>query len=185
MTDERDWSRTQFEACDECGFDPSKVAPADLPDAIRGLVRRYRAPLTRFLPGEVPDVVVRTRPSPDTWSALEYACHVRDVLRVFDGRVSRVLAEERPDLGWWDHEAAVDDEAYNAQAPVEVVEELAHRADAFAETLAAVPEDGWDRAGTRRNGELFTVVGLGRFALHEGNHHLLDVGRSLRTARGR
>jgi hypothetical protein len=32
---------------------------------------------------------------------------------------------------------------------------------------------------------LFTVLGAGRFALHEGTHHLLDLGRVLRSARGR
>jgi hypothetical protein len=37
----------------------------------------------------------------------------------------------------------------------------------------------------RRSGELFTILGVGRFVLHEGHHHLLDVGRSLRAARGR
>lgn len=183
--DERPWGRTQFETCEECGFDPTKFDTADLPDAIRGLGRRYRAPLTRFLPGEIPDAVVRARPSPETWSALEYACHVRDVLRVFDGRIALALAEDQPQFPGWDHEAAADDEAYNTQEPVTVVDELAGRADALAATLAAVPETGWDRTGTRQGGEVFTVAGLGRFTLHEGSHHLLDLGRSLRTARGR
>ena len=48
---------------------------------------------------------LRRRPAPDVWSPLEYACHTRDVLAVF---------EERPpngndpgqQLGWWDHDAA-------------------------------------------------------------------------------
>lgn len=185
MTDDRPWARVQFESCEECGFDPTAVGTAELPDAINALGRRYRIPLTRFLPGEDPDVVVRVRPSPERWSALEYTCHVRDVLSVFDGRVTRALHESEPELGWWDHEAAAVDEAYNTLDPTTVVDDLADRAEAFALTLEAVPEAGWDRSATRRDGELFTVAGLGRFVLHEGSHHLLDVGRSLRAARGR
>lgn len=185
MPDERPWARTQFEACEECGFDPAKIGPGDLADAFRGLARRYRAPLTRFLPGEDPAVVVRARPSPGTWSALEYACHVRDVLRIFDARVSRALVEDQPEFEWWDHEAAALDESYNTQDPVAVVDDLAGRAEAFAVTLASVRTDGWDRTGSRRGGDVFTVAGLGRFTLHEASHHLLDIGRALRIARGR
>ncbi|MEJ7583021.1 MAG: DinB family protein [Acidimicrobiales bacterium] len=185
MTDERPWVRVQFETCEECGFDPAEVGPGDLPGAIRALERRYRIPLTRFLPGEDADVVVRARPSADTWSALEYACHVRDVLGVFDQRVTLALTEADPVLGWWDHEAAAVEEAYNAQDPVQVVDALARRAEALAVIFEAVPGDGWKRSATRRDGEVFTVAGMGRFALHEGSHHLLDIGRSLRAARGR
>lgn len=185
MTDDRPWADTQTHLCEECGFDPSTIPVADLPDAIRGLGRRYRAPLTRFLPGEDPDVVARTRPAPEVWSALEYACHVRDVLSVFDGRLRRMLVEDRPELGWWDHEAAVDDEAYNEQDREAVVDDLTARASSFAELLESVPDDAWDREGVRRGGAVFTVAGMGHYTLHEGSHHLLDVGRSLRAARGR
>ena len=45
-----------------------------------------------------------------------------------------------------------------------------------------MPANAWPREGVRRAGEVFTILGAGRFVLHEGHHHLLDVGRSLRTA---
>ena len=68
--------------CEECGFDGDSLSPADTSTSLRSFVRRYRAPLTRFLPGEDGDAIVRQRPDPSTWSALEYACHVRDVFDV-------------------------------------------------------------------------------------------------------
>lgn len=185
MADDRPWVLVQSETCEECGFVPLDHDPADLPEAIRGLGRRYRAPLTRFLPGEDPDTIVRARPEPERWSALEYACHTRDVLAVFERRILRMVAEDRPELGWWDHEAAAEDEGYNGQDPIEVADALDRNAGAFAQTLEAVPTSGWPREGVRRPGEVFTVLGAGRFVLHEGHHHLLDVGRSLRAARGR
>jgi hypothetical protein len=177
-------ARWQSERCPECAFDPHGFGPAELPAAVAGLARRYQAPLTRFLPGEDESILL-TRRSPDVWSALAYACHVRDVLSIFDARIGRMLMEDEPDLGWWDHEGAVEADAYEKQVPTEVAATIAAHAAAFSSTLRAVPDDGWDRTGTRRDGELFTVLGAARFALHEGTHHLLDIGRVLRSARGR
>ena len=185
MADDRPWVLQQTDPCEECAFVPLDHDAVDLPDAIRGLGRRYRAPLTRFLAGEDPAAIVTKRPAEDRWSALEYACHTRDVLSVFNDRVLLMVAEERPELGWWDHEAAAEDEAYNGQDPTEVADALDRNAQAFAETLEAVPTNRWSREGVRRTGELFTILGAGRFVLHEGHHHLLDMGRALRAARGR
>ena len=64
------------------------------------------------------------------------------MLSVFNRRVLLMVAEDRPELGWWDHEAAAEDEAYNAQDPTEVADALDRNAQAFAETLEAVPADG-------------------------------------------
>jgi DinB superfamily len=177
-------ARWQSQRCPECAFDPNGVSAADLPAAVAGLGRRYQAPLTRLLPGEDASLLV-AHPLPGVWSALAYACHVRDVLAVFDGRIERTLTKDTPALGWWDHEAAVEADGYEEQSPAEVAAAIAANAAALSATLAAVPDEGWDRTGTRRDGELFTVLGAGRFALHEGTHHLLDIGRVLRAARGR
>jgi hypothetical protein len=175
--------RWQSERCPECAFEPEKYAPGDLPAAVAGLGRRYRAPLERLLPGETTDIL-RARPLPGTWSALAYVCHVRDVLALFDGRIRRMVAEDDPDLGWWDHEAAVEADAYDAQDPVEVAKALEANAGGLAATLSGVPDGAWERTGWRA-GDVFTVLGAGRYALHEGHHHLLDLGRVLRAARGR
>ena len=176
--------RWQSERCPECAFDPNGVSAADLPAAVAGLGRRYQAPLSRFLPGEDESILV-ARPRPGVWSALAYACHVRDVLAVFDERIGRMLVEDGPALGWWDHEAAVEADGYEKQIPAEVAAALSANAATLSATLAGVPDGGWERRGVRRDGEVFTVLGAGRFALHEGTHHLLDIGRVLRAARGR
>jgi hypothetical protein len=176
--------RWQSERCPECAFDPGGVAAADLPAAVDGLGRKYQAPLTRFLPGEDASLLV-AHPLEGVWSALAYACHVRDVLAVFDARIARMLTEDAPEFGWWDHEAAVEGDAYETQPTAEVAAAIAANAAALSATLAGVPDDAWDRTGTRGDGELFTVLGAGRYALHEGTHHLLDIGRVLRAARGR
>ena len=46
-----------------------------------------------------PDVAVR--PDPLVWSPLEYACHVRDVLRLFTDRAVLIRAQENPLFANW------------------------------------------------------------------------------------
>jgi len=149
--------------------------------AIHKFGRRYRAPLTRLLPGE-DESMLRVRPAPGTWSALEYAAHVRDVFERYAGWVGVMLAEDRPALEGLPPDEMVVARSYNTQAPTVVVEELAERAEALATTFESVPDDGWHRVGTRR-GQEPSVELLARRAVHEGSHHLLDIGRGLRAVR--
>ena len=168
--------------CDECGFSEESVSPADVVAALRKFGRRYRAPLTRFLPGEDGDSLLRQRPAPGVWSALEYAAHVRDVFGWYDERVQRSLVEDRPSFDGPSHEEVAEAERYNEQDPIAVADALAANAERLADTFESVPDDGWDRVHLRW-GEERTVLLVARRAVHEGNHHLLDIGRGLRKVR--
>ena len=173
--------------CEECGFEYEALAPADAPTALRELGRRYRAPLTRFLPGEDPGAIVAARPAPEVWSALEYACHLRDVLDVQRQRLALALAEDCPTMTLMgrDERAVVD--RYNEQDPATVAAELAANGEALAADVEALTPDQLDRTMIYNYPERQerTVLWLIRHTAHEGHHHLLDVGRSLRAARGR
>lgn len=173
---------TETNSCEECGFSDEGVTPADVVEALRKFGKRYRAPLTRFLPGEDGDAVVRTRPAPDVWSALEYTCHVRDVFGWYDERVRASLVEDRPELPGLEPDEAAAQGRYNEQDPVEVADALAASAERLAATFESLPDDGWDRVHLRRGHER-SVLFTARRAVHEGNHHLLDIGRGLRAVR--
>ena len=168
--------------CPECGFSEESVTMADVVAALRRFGRRYRAPLTRFLPGEDGDALLRQRPEPHVWSALEYAAHVRDVFAWYDERVRRSLVEDRPVAQGPDRDEVAETDRYNEQDPLAVADALAANAERFAATFEAVPEDAWGRVHVR-NGEERSVLLTARRAVHEGNHHLLDIGRVLRTVR--
>jgi hypothetical protein len=168
--------------CEECGFAYTDVDAADVPARIRAFARRYRAPLTRFLPGEDGDALVRTRPAPETWSALEYAAHVRDVFGNYERWVRQTLAEDRPALEGPGPDVLAAEGGYNKLDPGAVADELAANAERLAATLETVPDDGWDRVGIRFDEER-SVIFSARRAVHEGNHHLLDIGRGLRAVR--
>ena len=173
---------TESNACEECGFDDQNVAPVDVVEALRKFGKRYRAPLTRFLPGEDGDAIVRQRPSPMVWSALEYAAHVRDVFAWYDERVTASLTQDRPAYDGPDPDEAADQGRYNEQDPVEVAVALEANAERLAATFESVPDDAWDRVHVRRGHER-SVIFTARRAVHEGNHHLLDIGRGLRAVR--
>lgn len=170
------------EPCPECQFDPATVD--DVTAEIEALGRKFAAPLTRYLPGEDGPTLVRTRPRPDTWSPLEYACHVRDVLDLFEARTRAMVAEPGVDLPVWDHEAAVTDDDYAAEDPATVAEQIADATSRYAGTLRGLDDQQWQATGSR-DGDVFTVDSLARYALHEAKHHQLDIGRGLRAARGR
>ena len=173
--------------CAECGFDYDGVPDAEVADKLRAFGRRYRAPLSRGLPGESLDEIVRARPAPDVWSALEYACHVRDVFAVQQARIAQALAEDVPTFAPMGRDQRVVDDRYNEQDPAAVVDQLAANAESLADACAALTDAEWDRTGmygypapTERS-----LRWVARHTIHEGHHHLLDVGRSLRHARGR
>jgi S-DNA-T family DNA segregation ATPase FtsK/SpoIIIE len=173
--------------CAECGFDYEGVADDEVVGKVRDLGRRYRAPLSRGLPGESLDELVRAHPQPGVWSALEYACHVRDVLAVQRLRVELALVEDVPTFAPMGREERVVDEGYNDQDPAVVLDELAANAEAAAAMFEAMNADQWARTGiygypepTERD-----MRWIARHTIHEGHHHLLDVGRVLRASRGR
>jgi hypothetical protein len=173
--------------CDECGFDGDTLTASDVTAALRTFARRYRAPLTRFLPDEDGDVVVRQRPDPSTWSALEYACHVRDVFDVYATRVQRTLTEDTPTLELMGRDERPQRDRYNEQDPGEVAERLATNALRLADLFDGVEGTDWERTAVHPYPEPAprTLLWMARHVAHEGNHHLLDIGRVLRTVRGR
>jgi hypothetical protein len=122
-----------------------------------------------------PDVAVR--PAPHIWSALEYACHVRDVHRIFGERLRMMLAVDDPLFENWDQDVAAVEGAYGDQSAPAVADELTALAEAVATTYASVDGAQWDRPGRRSNGSEFTIETIARYHLHDIEHHLHDVSR--------
>lgn len=171
---EFDYSRVQYTGCPMCGRDISDVSAADLPAALVDVARRWGAWLQTVVdhPGGAEELCAR--PEPETWSAIEYACHVRDILALFTRRTIQTVIEDLPEYGWWDHEGEAELGNYLEQDPVAVATDMLANAQEFADALLVLKGDAWLRRGTR-GGTVFTVLGLGRFALHEAVHHLQDA----------
>ena len=56
-----------------------------------------------------------------------------------------------------------------------VVAELGEAACSVAAAFDAVPDAGWERTGLRSDGAEFTVETLGRYFVHDPEHHVFDV----------
>lgn len=168
VPDDKDWTWTLERACPDCGFDAASVRGED----VAGLVTAYTEPWSQVLAR----LDVATRPDPGTWSALEYACHVRDVCDVMAARAHLVLDEDGARFANWDQDVTAVESRYAEQDPSVVATEIPAAAARLSEVYAGLSGPDWDRRGTRSNGSEFTLLTLGRYALHDLRHHLWDVG---------
>jgi SAM-dependent methyltransferase len=165
--DTKDWTWVLDRPCPECGFEADHVTADRLGEIVRDNATSWEAVLT------LPDVAVR--PEPGVWSVLEYACHVRDVHRIFDVRVGLMLTEVDPTFANWDQDQTAVEERYAEQDPAVVSVELMEAATVVAARYESVPPHAWSRRGLRSNGSEFTVESIGRYHLHDIVHHLYDV----------
>ena len=166
--DLKDWTWVLEQRCPECGFLSAEVDPAALPSMIRANAGRWQAVLAR------PDV--RVRPNDDRWSALEYACHVRDVFRIYDERLELMLTEDDPLFANWDQDATAVEDRYNDQDPETVAAEIIAAGERLAAAFGSVGDAQWYRPGRRSDGAAFTIDTFGRYFIHDPVHHLMDVG---------
>jgi hypothetical protein len=165
--DTKNWTWVLEAPCPECGFDAATFVITEVPAMIRANAAQWPAVLKRT------DVAVR--PDDSTWSALEYACHVRDVFRIFATRVNLMLDEDDPSFENWDQDATAVEERYNEQDPAVVSGELQSAALTIANLFESVQGEQWERKGLRGDGAYFTVESIGKYFIHDPAHHLWDV----------
>ncbi|AUH69689.1 MULTISPECIES: DinB family protein [Gordonia] len=166
--DGKDWTWVTRQRCPACGFDPATVRREDVADRIAASITGWNTVLAR--------ADVRVRPDDHTWSALEYACHVRDVGSVMTERLDEMLRTQPVCFDDWDQDAAAVEADYGSQSPDAVSSQLTAAVAGFAEMYRLVREDDWSREGLRGDGTVFTVETFAMYVLHELEHHRTDVG---------
>ena len=124
---------------------------------------------------ELADAGASIRLNPDRWSVLEYGCQVRDVFRIFDGRLSLMQSEDNPQFPNWDQDETAVADRYDLQDPATVARELEAAAETVAARFDALGAEEWSRPGVRSNGSVFTIESLGRYLLHDCVHHAWDI----------
>ena len=165
--DTKDWTWVVDRPCKACGWDPAGVERERIPDLVHEYTRGWYAVLA--------DADCAVRPAPHVWSRLEYACHVRDVHRLFADRVRSMLEQDDPTFEAWDQDEAAERGDYDLQDPATVGTELVEAAAEAAAVYASVSGEQWQRPGRRGDDVSFTVETMGRYHLHEVAHHLWDV----------
>ena len=167
VPDSKDWTWVLAQPCPECSFDSGAPAYEDIPALILDNARSWPKVLARE--------DVRVRPDEATWSALEYAAHVRDVFRIFTERLELILAEDNPTFANWDQDATAIADRYSEQDPETIAVELMAAAERAASAYGAVASADRSRTALRSNGSQFTVESLARYFVHDVIHHRHDV----------
>jgi hypothetical protein len=168
VPDNKDWTWVLERLCPECRFETSSIDFTRLPVVIGANAAQWDELLRG--PGDL-----AARPTADKWSPLEYGCHVRDVFRLFDYRLSLMLTRDDPLFPNWDQDETAVAHGYSAQDPVRVAGELTEAAEVIASSFAAVKPAQLSRRGRRSDGAQFTVDTFGRYFIHDPIHHLWDV----------
>ncbi len=169
----KSWAWVNERPCDQCGFDASSTDPTEVADLVRDNMTHW--PLLFARAG----ARVGVRPDPATWSALEYACHVRDVYELLAYRFDRVRREDHPAFEDWhpDDRAAAGD--YASQDPGEVLAKLLENGSRLASAAEAMTVADWERTGVRADGLEFTAGWLSTYLTHDVIHHAHDVEQGL------
>ncbi|WP_374025863.1 DinB family protein [Mycobacterium sp. HNNTM2301] len=163
------------EYCADCDFTYELDQVLSAPESIRQLAGQVAAIL------QSDAVNLRCRPDLATWSPLEYGCHIRDVLlvqreRVLAGR--RCAGAECLPMG---REERVEHDGYNEQNPADVARQLLDAALLFANVLARLTAEDWDRTVVYNYPEIRTrsLKWLAVHTLHDVQHHFYDIRRQI------
>lgn len=173
VPDTKDWTWVLERVCPECGVDVRDFPREEIGARLRANAARW--------PALLEDPRARSRPDDDTWSALEYACHVRDVFGLYDRRLHMMLEQDDPAYPNWDQDETAVAERYGEQDPDRVATELVDAAEALAARFDTVEGNAWELTGTRSDGARFTIETFARYLLHDPEHHIHDVERGYAT----
>ncbi|MDT7682899.1 MAG: hypothetical protein QOG57_3209 [Pseudonocardiales bacterium] len=157
-------------SCIECGLSYPQLTIEAAAEIIRSLPAAVRAAVS-----QVPADTLRRRPRLETWSALEYICHLRDVYITSTIRLHRARTEDRPALEPMLNDLRARRFRYNERALDGVLDELAACVTGVGEEINRLRPSDWERTVTRLPGEQRTAQWLLRQAAHEGQHHLQDI----------
>ena len=168
------------EQCEACKFDGSDYDRAQLVDAIRDLGPQW----IRLLLDAGNEL--RQRPALETWSALEYAAHSRDVTALHVFGVEQALTIDEPSFPEIEGDDLVQKaaEGYAALDPGVVGRELDTQAGRLADLAQESGPTAWSR-GITIGGTRSDVRRLLEHALHDSHHHLADVDDGLVILRSR
>ncbi|MFJ8475434.1 DinB family protein [Kitasatospora sp. NPDC094011] len=169
VPDTKDWTWVLERPCPDCGLDTPNVVVTDVAGLVRANARSWQVVLAGDGEG------LCRRPRPEVWSDLEYACHVRDVFRLFLVRLGLMLDQDGVLFPNWDQDETAAAGRYREQRPQVVAGELVAAAEALAAAFDAVSGEQWQRTGVRSDGARFTVGSFARYLVHDPVHHLFDV----------
>ncbi|MDP9020035.1 MAG: DinB family protein [Actinomycetota bacterium] len=166
------------------GLDPASITAPDALVALRSFPRRWRSVLAVLADDPEAAELVRRRPDPSSWSVVEHAWYVADLLEWHRQRVERTRASERPVLADDDPLRWPDERGYRRRELRAALDAITEAATGLAATLERLQGDDWLRVA-RVGDEDVTLLDMARHAVHESAYHLRAAERTVRAVRGR
>jgi hypothetical protein len=168
------------EHCPVCGFvwdaiDPHEVSP------------RINAAIGQFATIVVANAATALRrPTPERWSAVEYAAHLRDVVLNVRDRLILTVVEDLPSPFPLYREERVALQLYANDTPTSVASDLEFAARLFTSTFDVLRVNYLERRliYSRILGDERSLGWTGAQVLHECEHHLEDVKENFDLLRG-
>jgi hypothetical protein len=146
------------------------------------LERLATAPVrvTKLLRSFSPEAL-RRPPAPAKWSAIEIACHLRDIDRLYAERVSKTAFSERPAYWMMDNDRVSARLKYRDADLAAVLKEYKRRREDLLLLLRALPDPIWQRTGLHpKRGEL-TLEKLAAVISDHDTSHLGQLEKLPRT----
>jgi hypothetical protein len=114
---------------------------------------------------------LRRPPGAGKWSAIETACHLRDIDRLYAERVTKTAFSDRPSFWMMDNERVPELLGYRTADPKAVLREHRRGRGELTSLLRALPHPQWQRTGIHpKRGEI-TIEKLAEvIADHDDNH---------------
>lgn len=150
---------------------------------IDGIKRRH-ALLERLsaLPGRLARALrslsadaLRRPARPGKWSAVEIACHLRDLDRVYAERVTKVAFSDRPVFWVLDNDRVAETLRYRDADAAAVLKDARRGREDLVALLRSLPHRAWSRAGLHpERGEL-TIERLAAELADHDAHHLQQI----------
>jgi DinB superfamily len=163
------------ESCEICGFAWESVGREEVGPRIEAGTAR----IASLLAADPERASVR--PSPQRWSALEYAGHVRDVLTMLRDRLVVGLVEDDPTFKPMYRDERVDLGLYRDETVDDLAGELGTATRMFNRLFESVDPQHLGRpvqygfpSPARR-----TLLWMGQQAVHEVEHHGDDIAENL------
>ncbi len=94
----------------------------------------------------------------DGWNVVEVLCHLRDFEQIFFDRARQIVAEDKPVLAPFDHEALAIEREYSKQKLETAFEDLLKTRQAFIDWLKARTTEDWQRAGIHPEAGEYTLL---------------------------
>ncbi len=124
------------------------------------------------------DAVLRRKPAPDKWSAMEVVCHLRDIEKLWADRLVKAAFSEKPAFYMLEVDDLAVKNGYNTQDLGAALREFARLREDNLRLLRALPAGQWQRSGIHpKRGEV-TIERIVEIMIGHDQGHLDQINKA-------